>query len=104
MIWGKDGLPIPGAEMCAKFLRAHSVYLNTARVEWPYVNSSNAISRINNAAADLLEGSGAVAADKRETALRHALHGIVGRWREFEGKDMEEFIQRAEAALQDSGG
>lgn len=89
----------PSADMCAKFLRAHSVYLNTGKAEWPYVNSARAISDINDAAAGMLEGSGAAAAAERETALRSALQGIVGRWREFGGKDMEEFIQRAEAAL-----
>jgi hypothetical protein len=100
---GKDGFPVPNAAQCAKFLRAHSVYLNTGKTEWPYVNSARAISNINNAAADMLEGSGAVAAAEREAALRLAIIGIVGRWRDFGGKDMEEFIQRAEVALRKQG-
>ncbi len=85
--------------MCAKFLRAYSLYLNTAQLKWPYTNSASAISNINNAAADLLEGSGAVAAANREAALRSALQGIVGRWKDNGGVVEQEFIERADVAL-----
>lgn len=97
---GKDGLPVPDADMCAKFLRAHSDYLMTGNATWPYVNSARAIKQINDAAADMLEGKGAVDRDVRLRRLEMALMGIVGYWRNNpERKDMGEFIERAEVAL-----
>lgn len=87
------------ADHIAQFLRAHATYLNTAKVAWPFVNSARAISDVSNQAADLLDGKGLTKQAECITDLKHALHGIVGRWREWEGKDMEEFIVRAEAAL-----
>lgn len=89
----------PDAEMCAKFLRAQVVYLNTGKTEWPYVNSARAIGDIGNAAADLLEGNGAAALAKRMEAMTLALQGIVGRWQDNGGIVEQEFIDRAREAL-----
>ena len=91
--------PKPDAEMCAKFLRAHSAYLMTAKSEWPYVNSATAISNINDAAADMLEGNGSVTQAQRHSAIKSALLGIVGRWEQNGGVVEEEFIDRARVAL-----
>lgn len=91
--------PKPDAEMCARFMRAHSAYLMTSKVEWPYVNSAAAIASINDAAADMLEGSGAVTQAVRLSLIKSALLGIVGRWEKNGGIIEEEFIDRARAAL-----
>lgn len=42
-------------ELDCAFLRAHSVYLDTAVTKWPYVNSARAISETNNRVAERLE-------------------------------------------------
>ena len=100
MALGKDGLPVPDAVMCAKFLRAHAAYLNTGKTEWPYVNSARAIGNINDAAADILDGSGAVALAARVSKLETALLGIIGNWDEFgPNNGLDEIIDRARAAL-----
>jgi hypothetical protein len=89
----------PDADMCAKFLRAHSVYLNTGKAVWPYTDSARAISNVNDAAADLLDGSGCVIQAKRNSKIEIALLGIVGRWEQNGGVVEEEFINRARDAL-----
>ena len=96
---GEDGLPVPSAKMCANFLRAHSKYLMEAKAELPYVNSAGAISKINDTAADLLDGSGAVRLAQREERLTIALLGLVGRWQDNKGVVEQEFIDRARNAL-----
>ncbi len=96
---GKDGLPVASAEMCAKFLRAQSAYLNTGEVKWPYVNSARAISNICERAAEFLDGSGAVAQSARLSKMEIALQGIVGRWEKNGGVVEQEFITRAREAL-----
>lgn len=99
MPFDRDGNHVPDAQMCAQFLRAHSEYLMTGKAAWPYVNSAGAIKQVNNAAADLLDGTGAVALAARNEKLTLALLGIVGRWTDQKGVVEQEFIDRARDAL-----
>ena len=95
----RDMLPKPDAVMCAKFLRAHAAYLNIVEGRHPYVNSARAISEVNEAAADFLEGSGVVAKSAKLSKMFLALTGIVGHWEKNGGVVEREFIDRAIAAM-----
>ncbi len=99
MPFDRDGRHVPDAKMCAQFLRAHGEHLMTGKAVWPYVNSASAIKQINDAAADLLDGTGAVALAARNERLTLALLGIVGRWNDQNGVVEQEFIDRARDAL-----
>jgi hypothetical protein len=99
MPFDHDGRHVPDADMCAKFLRAHSKYLMESKTEWPYVNSASAISQINNTAADLLDGIGAAAAARKMERMTIALLGVIGRWEDNKGVLEREFIDRARDAL-----
>ncbi len=99
MPFDQNGKHVPDAQMCAKFLRAHGEYMMTGKTTWPYTNSARAISEVNNAAADLLDGIGAVRNAAKMEKLTSALLGIIGRWQDNKGVVEQEFIDRARDAL-----
>ena len=92
-------VPRSNAGMVVKFLRAHATYLDTGAVAWPYVNSARAISETSLEAARLLENAGVVDWAERIAELETIMHGMTKRWREHGAAGFDEFIERAEKAL-----